>query len=250
MYPGGGMRKVGIFAMVASRNTSSLLVDEMSIASARSRKRRAESLKSVTAGSRTEPMGRRSAAWKNYPRPEAYCQLAAPLAGREAEVAELVMDMGLELARHVVGVAVTADQSGLRALVEKLDQELPPLIDSLKATSDRSEQTVVTAEQAIKALQDRLDTTLAAIGAVAATGNRQLDQRGAELHTLLATSNQTVLQVRDLLGNLQALTSERGQTRANIESTLRDLAAAAASLRGFASDLEHDPQLLLTGRRP
>jgi flagellar assembly protein FliH len=47
-------------------------------------------------------------------------QLAAPLAGREAELAELVMDMGLELARHVVGVAVTADQSGLRALVEKL----------------------------------------------------------------------------------------------------------------------------------
>jgi paraquat-inducible protein B len=144
----------------------------------------------------------------------------------------------------------TATLKSLRALVEKLDQELPPLIDSLKATSDRSEQTVVTAEQAIKALQDRLDTTLAAIGAVAATGNRQLDQRGAELHTLLATSNQTVLQVRDLLGNLQALTSERGQTRANIESTLRDLAAAAASLRGFASDVEHDPQLLLTGRRP
>jgi paraquat-inducible protein B len=56
--------------------------------------------------------------------------------------------------------------------------------------------------------------------------------------------------VNDLLGNLKGLTSERGASRANLESTLRDLAAAAASLRGFANDVEHNPQLLLTGRRP
>jgi paraquat-inducible protein B len=143
-----------------------------------------------------------------------------------------------------------ATLKSLRELAEKLNQDLPPLIDSLKTTSDRSGQAVGSADQAIKALQGQLDTTLAAIGAVAATGNRQLDQRGAELHTLLAASNQTMQQARDLLGNLQTLTSDRSAPRANIESTLRDLAAAAASLRGFASDVEHDPQLLLTGRRP
>jgi paraquat-inducible protein B len=49
---------------------------------------------------------------------------------------------------------------------------------------------------------------------------------------------------------LKGLTSERAASRANLESTLRDLAAAAASLRGFANDVEHNPQLLLTGRRP
>jgi len=43
--------------------------------------------------------------------------------------------------------------------------------------------------------------------------------------------------------------SERGSARMNAESTLRDLASAAAALRGFASDVEHNPQLLLTGRR-
>jgi paraquat-inducible protein B len=46
------------------------------------------------------------------------------------------------------------------------------------------------------------------------------------------------------------VTSDRGAVRANLESTLRDLAAAAASLRGFTHDVEHDPQLLLTGRKP
>jgi paraquat-inducible protein B len=139
---------------------------------------------------------------------------------------------------------------GLRGLAEKLDRDLPSLVDSLKATSNRAAQTADTASQAIRALQDRMDTTLGAIGQLAGAGGQQLDQRGAELHALLATSNQTMLQARDLLGDLKGLAADRTASRANLESTLRDLAAAAASLRGFANDVEHNPQLLLTGRRP
>jgi paraquat-inducible protein B len=137
----------------------------------------------------------------------------------------------------------------LRELSKKLDQHLPPLIESLRVTSDQSGQMVVTAEQAIKALQSRLDTTLADISRLAATADGQLNQRGAELRALLTTSNQTMVQARDLIGDLRSVTSSRATERANVESTLRDLAAAAASLRGFANDVEHNPQLLLTGRR-
>jgi paraquat-inducible protein B len=144
----------------------------------------------------------------------------------------------------------TATLKSLRGLSEKLDTDLPPLVASLQATLDKSGQTVETAGQAIKALQGRLDTTLTAITQVANTGGQQLNQRGAELHTLLATSNQTILQMHDLLGNLRGMTSDRAADRANLDATLRDLAAAAASLRGFANDVEHNPQLLLTGRKP
>jgi paraquat-inducible protein B len=144
----------------------------------------------------------------------------------------------------------TATLQSLRGLAEKLDHDLPPLVASLTATSDHSTQTLDTASAAIKDLQTRLDITLSSIGQLASTGDQQLNQRGAELHTLLAASNQTMLQVRDLLGDVRGLTSDRAAPRANLESTLRDLAAAAASLRGFAGDVEHNPQLLLTGRRP
>jgi paraquat-inducible protein B len=144
----------------------------------------------------------------------------------------------------------TATLKSLRGLSEKLDTSLPPLVEGLKATLDKSGQTVDTANQAIKALQSRLDTTLIAITQVATSGDQQLNQRGAELHTLLAASNQTLLQMHDLLGNLRSMTSDRAADRANLDGTLRDLAAAAASLRGFASDVEHNPQLLLTGRKP
>jgi paraquat-inducible protein B len=144
----------------------------------------------------------------------------------------------------------TATLQSLRRLAEKLDRALPPLVDSLKTVSDRSAQTADNASQAIKALQGRLDTTLGAVGALAASGSQQLNQRGEELHTLLTGSNQTMLQVRELLGNLKSLTSDRGASRVNVDAALRDLAAASASLRGFANEIEHDPQLLLTGRRP
>jgi paraquat-inducible protein B len=144
----------------------------------------------------------------------------------------------------------TATLKSLRAVSEKLDTDLPPLVASLQATLDKSGQTVDTAGQAIKALQTRLDTTLAAITQVATSGDQQLNQRGAELHALLTTTNHSILQMHDLLGDVKSMTSERAADRANIDATLRDLAAAAASLRGFANDVEHNPQLLLTGRKP
>jgi paraquat-inducible protein B len=138
----------------------------------------------------------------------------------------------------------------LRSLTEKLDRDLLPLVASLKATSDGSARTIDTARQAIGELQGRMDATLGAIGQVAGTADQQLSQRGAELHALLATSDQTMQQVRGLIGDLKSLTSERAASRTNLDATLRDLAAAAAALRGFANDVEHNPQLLLTGRRP
>jgi paraquat-inducible protein B len=144
----------------------------------------------------------------------------------------------------------TATLKSLRGLAEKLDEDLPPLVDSLKTTSDKSAQVVETAGHAIKELQDRLGNTLSAVTKVANTGDRQLDQRGEELHTLLVNSNQTMLQVRGLLADVKGLTSDRSASRTNLEATLRDLAAAAASMRGFADDIEHNPQLLLTGRKP
>jgi paraquat-inducible protein B len=143
-----------------------------------------------------------------------------------------------------------ATLNSLRGLSEKLDQDLPPLVESLKTTSEHSTQMVDTAAEAIRDLHGRLDTTLDAISQAAKTGDQQLIQRGADLHTLFAASDQTMRQVRDLLTDARSLTSERAAARANLESTLRDLAAAAASLRGFANDVEHDPQLLLTGRKP
>jgi paraquat-inducible protein B len=144
----------------------------------------------------------------------------------------------------------TETLKSLRALSEKLETTLPPLIDSMKSTADKAGQTADTTTQAIKSIQKRLDHTLAAIEQAANTGSQQMAQRGTDLHAVLAETNRTMQQLQDILGNVRGLTSDRAAARANVESALRDLAAAAASLRGFAGDIEHNPQLLLTGRKP
>jgi paraquat-inducible protein B len=138
----------------------------------------------------------------------------------------------------------------LRELAAKLNVNLPPLVASLKTTSDGSARTVATATEAIGDLRDRLDDTLTRVTEFVASGNDQMNQRGTDLHKMLVTATQTMQQANEVLGDLRNLTSTRGETRANLDATLRDLAAASASLRGFANAVEHNPQLLLTGRRP
>lgn len=137
----------------------------------------------------------------------------------------------------------------IRALSDKLDTSLPALIENLKATSDGTSHAAEAATRAITDLQGRLDTTLDRLSQLASNTDQQVTERSADLRKLLVSTNQTVLQTRDVMNDLKGLTSNRGEARASFEATLRDLAASAASLRGFASDVEHNPQLLLTGRR-
>lgn len=155
-----------------------------------------------------------------------------------------------QLPLHELADNANATLKSFRTLSERLDQNLPPLIESLRATSDRTAVVVAAAGQAITTVQTRLDGTLAGIDRLAKIGDTLLTQRGAELRTLLVSSNQTVVQARDLLADLKGMTSDRGVDRANLDSTLRDLATAAGALRGLANEVERNPQLLLTGRRP
>jgi paraquat-inducible protein B len=144
----------------------------------------------------------------------------------------------------------TATLNSLRGLSKKLDDGLPPLVQSVKATSDHAGQLIGTAQTTLRDVQAHLDETLDAISRLAQSGDRELAARGDDLRRALAAAVQTANRASATLDGIKSLTSERGADRANLDSALRDIAAAAAALRGFASDVEHNPQLLLTGRKP
>jgi paraquat-inducible protein B len=143
-----------------------------------------------------------------------------------------------------------ATLKSLSSLSSKLDSDVPSLIASVKSTFDRASGAINTMVQIVNALQGKLTITLAAITTLATTGTSVLEQRSFKLHTLLVSANQDILHAGDVLGNLKGLTSNQAAARVNIELTLSDLAASAAALRGLINDVEHNPQLLLTGRRP
>src|ERR1700740_2899767 len=54
---------------------------------------------------------------------EAWTQLGAPLRQREQEMAGLVTDLALQVARPIIGVEVSVQAEGLRTLVAQLLQE-------------------------------------------------------------------------------------------------------------------------------
>ncbi len=151
--------------------------------------------------------------------------------------------------RDLVNDASATLQS-LRGLSQKLDRGLPPLVDSLKLSSDRADVLVNAAVDTLKDVQAHLDVTLGNVDRLTHTGGSELTARGTDLQKLLAAATQAANRASATLDGVKGLTSDRGAERANIDSALRDIAAAAASLRGFASDVEHNPQLLLTGRKP
>lgn len=138
----------------------------------------------------------------------------------------------------------------MRILTDRLDEDLPQLVTSAEQTANQSRALIGTANRAIGTLQAQLTTTLAGINTLTTTATTQLNGRGADLHQLLLNTNTTVVQARQTLSDLRSLTSARSDQRADINSTLRDLAAAAAAMRGFAAEVERDPQLLLMGRQP
>jgi len=143
-----------------------------------------------------------------------------------------------------------AMMTSIRRLSDQMGTDLPPLILSLQKTSDTAGVTLEDTRAALKDVHTKLDGSLDSITTLAAHGTTQLDDRGAELHALLVQTNETMRHANETLTNLQGLVSTRSPERAELDAALRDVAASAAALRGFASDVERNPQLLLTGRRP
>lgn len=124
----------------------------------------------------------------------------------------------------------------ITALSETLRQKLQPLID-------HAQDTAIAATDTIKDLHTQLDETLLKMNHLLDAGTSELDQRGTDLHLTLSSATKTLNALQDIL-------SERSADRANLDAALRDIAVTAASLRGFASDVERNPQLLLMGRKP
>ncbi|WP_419728521.1 MlaD family protein [Lichenicola sp.] len=125
---------------------------------------------------------------------------------------------------------------------------LPPLIASLKVTADGLHDTGPLINSSVQEVRDQALQTIAHYDALSASLRGQVAVRGPELARLLATANQTADHARHLTATIDALAGDRSEARLNLETSLRDLAAAADSLRGIARDVESDPSLVLRGR--
>lgn len=132
-------------------------------------------------------------------------------------------------------------------LARDLDKTVNNVSPSLDKTTRTTQQTLKTIQKAVAANNKQLQATLASVKNMTDTANHQLAKRGHQIDKLLDSAQKTSANLNKLSTNLNQLTQPGSGTRQDIQSTVRDLSAAASSLRRFSEKIERDPHTLLYG---
>jgi paraquat-inducible protein B len=164
---------------------------------------------------------------------------AAPLVGGDDDLAEIpsipskLQTLEDEVAEMPLKeIAETARQAlvSIRGVADEIQPRVGPLTDSVKQTSDAAR------------------TALEDIDRLAVAGRQQLSASGGALGRVLASTDRTVRDADTLVVSLKDMTAPNSRMRDDLQAAIRDLAASASSMRGFAHEIERDPSRVLIGR--
>ena len=138
--------------------------------------------------------------------------------------------------------------ASLDRVLKHIDLVLDPLVGNANDALVTARQTFRTGDDAIARLKDEASTALRDLDALLVDARNQVGPRGTELSRTLNSADRAARQAEALLASLNGAAQPRSQLRGNLEAAIRDLAAAAGSLRDFASTIERNPNALLLGR--
>ena len=138
--------------------------------------------------------------------------------------------------------------NGLNGLIGELHGKIGPLADSVRQTSDTARDTLETATTAVRQLQQNASRTLDSVDRLSHATEDQVATTGKSLDQVVEKLDQVVARADTVMGNLNTLTAPRSDTRDNLRSAVRDLAASASSLRRFSAEIERNPSSLLLGK--
>jgi paraquat-inducible protein B len=138
--------------------------------------------------------------------------------------------------------------ASLDRVLKHIDLVLDPLVGNANDALVTARQTFRTGDDAIARLKDEASTALRDLDALLVDARSQVGPRGTELSRTLNSADRAARQAEALLASLNGTVQPRSQLRGNLEAAIRDLAAAAGSLRDFASTIERNPNALLLGR--
>jgi len=164
----------------------------------------------------------------------------AQLSGTTLQVPTMPSDMQNlkdeinDLNLHDLTDKTRATLASMQHLLDEAGARLGPMADSLQATLDTARNTLV-------AVQANSARTLENIDKLVVEGRGQIATNGRDLDQVLRTAQATTAQAEKLVATLNDMTAPRSPMRDDLQSSVRDLAASAGSLRAFTHDLERDP---------
>ena len=136
----------------------------------------------------------------------------------------------------------------LDRVLNHVDSVLDPLVGNANDALVAARQAFHTGDEAIARLKDEASSALRELDGVLVDAHHQVGPRGAELSRTLNSADRAARNAAALLESLNGAVQPRSQLRGNLEAAIRDLAAAAGSLRDFAATIERNPNTLLLGR--
>jgi paraquat-inducible protein B len=148
-----------------------------------------------------------------------------------------------ELADSAQGAFASLDR-----VLNHVDSLLDPLVGNANGALVAARTTFRTGDDAITRLKDEASTALRELDALLVDVHRQVGPRGAELSRTLGSADRAARKAEVLLESLNGVAQPRSQLSGNLQAAVRDLAAAAGSLREFAATIERNPNALLLGR--
>lgn len=132
-------------------------------------------------------------------------------------------------------------------LAGTLEAELGPLLDGTRRSVGAATRVLETTEEAVARLRTDASHAVLELHRLAGGARQQLDDRGAEVARVLGSVDRLARRAEALLASVDGLAAPRSQFRGDLEAAARDLAASAASLRGFARAVEREPSALIRG---
>ncbi len=156
------------------------------------------------------------------------------------DIAELKLPELAEKARAAL--------DGIQRIVGELSGRIGPMAGSMQETTDTARATLEATAAAVRVLQADSSRALASIDRLAIATQGQVATVGKSAERALTAMDRATAKAEILIGALNDMTGPRAPMRGDLEATMRDLAAAASSLRDLSRDLRRDPAATLTGR--
>lgn len=137
----------------------------------------------------------------------------------------------------------------LHLLLVEIHAQVRPVGSSVIRASAAADQVMAETSVVARELQTELVATLGQISQTLKVYETQGGVIGREIQASLRAVDRTIRLADGAAQGLASAISEGNATRADLDQTIRNLAAATRALRGLAETLERNPNALISGRR-
>ena len=133
-------------------------------------------------------------------------------------------------------------------LAQSMNEDLPALAADLQQATADIRETLRMLNESIARLDPRVDKTLDAVEKLAQRVDAQIDPVAANIMQAAEAARASLERAGRALAAAEGLASEQSELRHELTQALKELAAAARSVRAVADYLERHPEALLHGK--